>query len=380
MAVFLCQVAVAQLPRLWRSTHRQKLPQQQHMVSCSKSDGDSRLRDLFGVDTVLYQEAVAPRPWLGVFQSTSALRLAMAAVKRKIHFFKIVNTSPNAEFVIADAVDERRHKQFTRPATAIESAYLADDDGEPCMGLWVHRAYANCIRLAIGTVRSDALPSVDDHGNVTSLDIADKSLLELTHCVFFPTGIVGVEFNFYGPRATRLPEYFAAKCPSHASFKLQAIANQDASQMLSRLREIQLVSMRVFPGKIPEEMLDEGGLFGFLGSLKSWAGADNFEIVMRPRLHSQDPLGISAMEIVKGIVGWPNMHDAVDQLKVEGKTRTSNKRESFDLLSDKFVVQEEVMKARENSRSVDSTDMFAAIHRAYNNIEGELLTAARVEL
>lgn len=330
--------------------------------------------------TVLQQDATTSSPRLGVLYTTPALGFAMATIKRKIHFFQIRHISPNTEFVIANAVEERRQKAFTRPAKDINSAYMADEDGDPQLGLWIHRSHANCFRLAIGTVRSNALPAVDDHGNVTPLDIADKSLLELTHCVFFPTGIVGAEFNFYGPRITRLTEYFAEKCPSHARFKLTAIANRDASQMLDKLREIQLLHLRVFPRKIPDEMLADGGLFDFLGNLGGVSGAENFEIILRPRLHSQDSLGNSVMEIVKGLVGWPQMHDAVDQLKVEGKTRTSNTRESFDLLSDKFVVQEDVLKAKENSRSVDSSDMFSAIHRAYNGIERDLLDAARIEL
>ena len=83
---------------------------------------------------------------------------------------------------------------------------------------WVDST-ANRPRLRLATVRRAGLPLVEAAGALSSLQLAaDQGLYEAIHAIFFPNNVVGVEFNFYGPRPSRIPWYLSrvtkGQCPT----------------------------------------------------------------------------------------------------------------------------------------------------------------------
>jgi hypothetical protein len=94
----------------------------------------------------------------------------------------------------------------------------------------------------IGNIRYSGFPSVEDHGAVHDLEIEDdQGLLERTHVKFFTDGIVGVEFNYHGPRVSSLAAYLKKKCPTFPTSKFEPIINEEILQELNNYKEFRLL-------------------------------------------------------------------------------------------------------------------------------------------
>lgn len=75
---------------------------------------------------------------------------------------------------------------------------------------------------------------------------AGRGLAEITHLILFPDGICGAEFNFYGPRASQLPFYFALKLPGYCpAFRLASIVRPDLEARLAAISDIRLLNLKV---------------------------------------------------------------------------------------------------------------------------------------
>src|SRR5205823_14209902 len=118
-----------------------------------------------------------------------------------------------------------------------------DDNEATCV--WPESAGGR-VALTIGGVRRSGLPWLEDAGNVLPLSIGDRQgLVEQTHMVFFDDGIIGAEFNFYGPRPKRLIGFLREKCPDVPPFQLDMLLNFDAAEQVKNLEDIRLIQLRV---------------------------------------------------------------------------------------------------------------------------------------
>ena len=102
--------------------------------------------------------------------------------------------------------DERKPKVFdAAPLLKSLVGNLSFDDGSQYLGrhdhdlaIWIDRV-SSPQRLQLAAVRRAGLPPVEDAGRLRPLNLAATAgLAEMSHVVFFPDGIVGVEFNFKG--------------------------------------------------------------------------------------------------------------------------------------------------------------------------------------
>jgi hypothetical protein len=83
--------------------------------------------------------------------------------------------------------------------------YVTSGDADQCV--WVDEVGDIC-KLRFANVQRNALPLAEAGGQLTDLNLADDAgIYEVSHLCIFPDGIVGVEFNFYGPRPSRLAPY-----------------------------------------------------------------------------------------------------------------------------------------------------------------------------
>jgi hypothetical protein len=89
------------------------------------------------------------------------------------------------------------------PFTDDRGRYLVDPEGN-ALCAWVDHLGADP-RMRFAQIRRVGLPQIDASGNLSDLNLAgSEGLVEPAHIVFFSHGLVGVEFNFYGPRPSRL--------------------------------------------------------------------------------------------------------------------------------------------------------------------------------
>lgn len=227
-------------------------------------------------------------------------------IVRRIHFFR-VKIRPNyrgelTNFSIRDACEQIRGLAFDANSTGPESRYLVGRDEDERLCVWPIRVEPS-VRIIMGAVRRNDLPSLENDGQITPIALKGNGLVELSHVVFFDRGIVGYEFNSYGPRMANLPGYLSAKCRNGPPVRIDPILNRDAEEKFSRLQDIRGFKLRLHRSQF--ELLREAGLSidSALDSAANQYGSDEIELVLRPgHGHRGDSLARSAFSLVGNLL------------------------------------------------------------------------------
>ena len=127
--------------------------------------------------------------------------------------------------------------------TSLTRYQQIDDDSDLCM--WVETD----TRFQLATIRRGDLPHIEDAGTLSSLNLRDRQgLAEFSHFMIFPNNLVGIVFNFYGPRSSRLSPYFQYSVPSSIqNFILNPLIRQDALAQLEQLEELRSITLTIWP-------------------------------------------------------------------------------------------------------------------------------------
>ncbi len=154
-------------------------------------------------------------------------------------------------------------------------------------------------RLVLGGIRHTGLPHVEKVGQTRPLNIDDdEGLVENTHIVFFEHGIVGVEFNFYGPRVRQLSTLLAAKFPTAGIVNFNAIANRDAQAKLTHLEDVRLLEMQIHRNYTDTlKSATQGYIFDTMDALGASADAPVVTVRLGSEPRSRKRLGQRAMDL-----------------------------------------------------------------------------------
>lgn len=72
-----------------------------------------------------------------------------------------------------------------------------------------------------------------------------QGVLDQTHPIIFPGDIVGAEFNFHGPRPSKLSDYLSIKCPTLPIISFLPLLNRNIQEKLERLEDVHLLQLRL---------------------------------------------------------------------------------------------------------------------------------------
>ncbi len=302
-------------------------------------------------------------------------------VERKIMFYRI-HPRPYADGTIpvidiGVLLSEIKKLNFDKKSTGPKSRYCAIDDRLLCA--WPTVA-DNKERIQLGTVRRIDLPSIDDGGNVKPLPIADdEGLLEVSHIQFFPHGIVGAEFNFYGPRATAISTYCEEKTPTLPQFRLRPLFRNDAQGRLNELDEIRLVDIRVHKSEVANLGAFGSGLPGGFTRIADEMDGDSFEIVLRSERGKSFSQKMRNA-IVSLFSSSKPLNDRFESLKVSGPSCITGNVTELNLLQDQFIQAKHIAKMHGKTRAVSESKMYTAIEESYNSMKTELALASSMEV
>lgn len=299
-------------------------------------------------------------------------------IERKIYFFR-ANVG----------VDEGGRPLPFRPTPALRridglrfdpaGRYL--DDGETRLCCWIDQ-FGPRQRFRLGQIRRSGLPLVEREGTLTDLAIPeDSGLFEGIHIVVFENNIVGMDFNFYGPRISRLSRYFRAKAGGYsADLTFEQLVRQDVAADLARLREIRTFHLKIrasYADVVSDADEDLGSAFK---AAERVSEAQELELVLRPQKYSRNPLAGRLLMAAKHLVGRRDLREETSKFEVKGVREDTGAVEVVDLLRDQLVAREGIMRQSERGRALDKSSAYSAIEKAYSELESELLLAAGVKL
>ena len=225
-------------------------------------------------------------------------------------------------------------------------------------------------RLRIGMVRRAALPLLEQDGELTNLTLPERAgLVETTHVTGFPENLVGVEFNFYGPRVSRVSSYLhergGGNCPKVGFEHLLAA---EPVERLQRFGAIKSMSMRFRPSY--RGRAKNADFADAIGTIEAATGAEegegDVEVILRTSPGSDVPL-LSGRRLAAQAIRLMEREDVV-KFSVSGTNMDTGLLEGLNLLDAQLSVQKKIESLGEGGRAVATPAAYNAIEQAHEEI------------
>jgi hypothetical protein len=308
---------------------------------------------------------------------------ASPTLERKIHFYRAdIGVDDGGRPLTFDPAPALNVINLLPFADSPVGRYLVDDVGNAvCVWPGVQDASRS---LRFCQIRRTGLPQLERAGQVSDLNIAaDAGLLEPVHVMFFADNIVGADFNFYGPRLSRLGYYLRIKSGNVVPLALfHPLLRLDVAEQLEHLTEIRLFDLKV-KGSYVETVRQADASLGdaFAANARVLDGdVDELELVLRPSKEARQGALQRLMLPLRRLVHAPELREYASRFQVRGKHDETGRVEVIDLLRDQLIVHKQILRLGERSRAVDATSAFEAIRAAHDERGDDLRRAAAVAL
>lgn len=292
---------------------------------------------------------------------------------RRIHFYRMhAGLEANGRRTPFDIVPSLR--TINKLPFADPGRYMDNGDGNTTCA-WIDSGKLPRMRLA--TIRKTDLPQFENAGRLADLNLpVDGGLVEAMHLVFFADNVVGAEFNFYGPRASRLRDYLRHVAPveSQNLTKVRSLGRGDILAQLKRLDSIRLLTIRASPSYaeiLAEEDTDLGSIMTAAANVD---GAEQVAISISVAPRSRDThLATKVFDAIKRLAKKGKINEElVSKFEVRGFSEDLHRLDTVDLLKDFLVSDQKVTKVTARSRGLVSATVYQAIEDAYSEMKDQI--------
>jgi hypothetical protein len=311
---------------------------------------------------------------------TSHCRRKADPAKRSIHFFRIDGGADDTGVPIAidlcPALQKADGLPFRDAATG--GRYVTSSDADQCA--WIDQVGETC-KIRFANVRRNALPQAETGGELTDLALADEAgICEVSHLCTFPDGIVGIEFNFYGPRPSRLAPYLRRAvgddCPE---FKLEALLRQDVAAVLQRKKAVRKLDLNVRRPYIEVVEQANASLGAALRAAATASNADCVGLYLEPEPYQRRNLDGGILGLLRQLAPRADLRENARTLKATVIDQ-ADRAEEIDLLRDELISQKKILRQHDRTRVLLSEDAYAKIEEAYAERQGDLTAAASISV
>ncbi len=230
----------------------------------------------------------------------------------------------------------------------------------------------NKVRGKFAISRRSSLPELEIDGSLAPLNIpANSGLAEITHFIYFhDQKVIGVEFNFYGPRTNSLKNYLLEKSQNFSNpfeyIDIKPILNMDLDFQLHDIGEISLMQMEVARNELAILKELDQDLFSAFDTASKVSDAESVEIILRKKKYSREGFSLPfSKKKLKELLSIEDNRQKINKLKVNAESETEHINKTFDLLEDKMIMSKQIIVLDKRSRAVDSESMFEKIEEAY---------------
>jgi hypothetical protein len=255
--------------------------------------------------------------------------------------------------------------------------YVTSGDADQCG--WIDEVGETC-KIRFANVRRNALPQAEADGELTDLDLTGNAgICEISHLCVFPDGIVGIEFNFYGPRPSRLAPYLhrtvGGDCPE---FKLEALLRHDVAAVLQRKKAVRKLSLNVRRPYINVIEQANASLGSALRAAEDASHADCVGVYLEPEPYQRRNLDGGILDLLRRLARRSDLRENARVLEARVIDQQSDRAEDIDLLRDELISEKKILRQHGRTRVLLSDDAYAKITEAYTERQDELTAAASV--
>jgi hypothetical protein len=223
-------------------------------------------------------------------------------------------------------------------------------------------------RFRFYRVRRRNLPETEAAGDFAALELEERSgLAESIHVVLFPDGVVGSEYNHYGPRATTLASFFKERLDQDVVL-WQLVRKNVMSEILA-LREIRKIRIKASPAAAAALQGRASGLGGAFESAERFSAGKYLDLTLAP-----EPGDQQFTQRVKAFVRGLRDDEARSHLQAAQVYGLSEDGlyEALDLLHDYVVLNREIERESPRSRALDKDAAYRAVENAHREIQDDL--------
>lgn len=297
-------------------------------------------------------------------------------INRKIYFYRIYAGSNFAG--VPKPYDVKRVlESIDGLSFHTDDRYLKDEDGlEICC--WIEEL-CSPQKVKFGKIKRDDLPQIEHKGKLTDLAMPEESgLAECVHVVFFPENIVGIEYNFDGPRVTRISDYLHVKakdvCPQAPVF--EQLLQCDVMKKLERMQSVRQFKLKVRESIFSSVQQADEDLDKAFQAARALGQAKEISLTLSVG-HRKGTLGAKVQEIAKRLLALRDTNNDVISGEIRGYNETGN-LEIIDLLNAKLVAEKCIPRQQTRAHVPQSELVYEAIEEAYTELKDQLLSALGV--
>lgn len=280
-------------------------------------------------------------------------------VGRKVYFFRIGHFAQFKE-VLPGAFQRIENLPFTD-----EGRYQKDNESSSRICVFPD-SLSYPLRIRLGRTRRSLLPDVEREGQLKMLELHEnEGLIDVCHIVFFEDGFVAAEFNYDGPKISKLSKYIYAKgynLPGAPQFL--PLFERNISDVISALDNVKVVDLTVPPSAAAMLRQADNDLASAVEVCASAGASKKVSLSLVSDLKTSKLHQLSKK--LASMIGLGTINrDEVDTLRVTGFSNGSTKPKFIDLLEEKLVTVEMFRRSTSRSRSINSDQAYDLIERCY---------------
>ncbi|MFI7453784.1 hypothetical protein ACIBQX_40280 [Nonomuraea sp. NPDC049714] len=255
--------------------------------------------------------------------------------------------------------------------------YMSQADGSS-LCVWIDDTSSEIAKIRLGTIRRNALPQSERRGTLRRLNLGDdEGLCETSHICLFPNGIIGVEHNFYGPRAKRLPAYMTHALSGAApSFVLEALLRNDVARQLEGAKSVRKLTIRVRRSYASVIQEANESLGKALDAAAAGSDAAVVGLTLQPEPYKRVDLKSDLITFLRRIIRRQDLRYQTQELKATVVDSETGRADEINLLEDQLISRRKFLRQNERSRDLNSEDAYRQITLAYVELREDLLSAS----
>jgi hypothetical protein len=302
----------------------------------------------------------------------NAKKVAVKTVMRKIFFFQIVDRFTGIPLKNSEVLQVWNDINTVANHKVDYFHEIADD--EYCLA-WMHEHKKFPLKLQFGKTRQSGLPQIEGLKAIRPIALKpEEGINDLCHMVVFDKAIVGFEFNFHGPRISRLADFINQKT-SH-KVKFVSLLNKEAAERLADLEGISLFDLKIKSEYLTELTDKKNDIVEVLNDMQEKTEGYEIQIIIKSNTQENENLGSKVMSSLKNLISKADP-EKIDRLKVKGYSTSLEKIDEIDLLSEALVSQQGILQLNPKFRTLSVEGAFRAIEHAYKELAEDIEFATR---
>ena len=233
---------------------------------------------------------------------------------------------------------------------------------------------SNPIKFRFGITRKGGLPLIEENGPPIPLQLAENAgLYESIHVVIFDHGIVGAEYNHFGPRLPKLHEYLSSKFPDLVdNVEVAPIIKPGIDAEIARMGGVKMFRLKLNKDIISLARNLDSNIFDAFNSMKAIHNQiEDVEIILRAKPRHSFNLD----NIKRRIPDWLDNSDVqsgIEQFKMAAIDNEIGGSRTFDLLQNYIRSDKRVVQLDPRYRCVNTDSMYSKIIESYNELRSDI--------